>query len=357
MVMFEEYLARGVPNRYTAVTYRSNIAGLLKNPDEFLVLARQDPVAAEKEMVLVLAEHRGKVANSTLRTKVACVKSFLDYERVNLNWRWIKKTTPPARMIASDRAPTIDEIRRLLDVCDLRLKAIVLIMVSCGLRVGAFWYLDIRDYSRLDNGCGRLLVYRGEAEQYFTFISSETVAALEAYLGERQRAGETLIRTSPLFRESFDYDRWGRDKLNVKRVSVHSLEETLFDRWVQIGVKHPGEGRGEFKTCHGFRKYFDTHASRGLRRDDVEYLMGHLRNYYRPDEPYLAKEYVKAVPYLTISEAEEVKREAEKDKVEMRAEIKQIRADLDGFRSILGGAITRKGVVNLLTDPDRNEDT
>ena len=35
--------------------------------------------------------------------------------------------------------------------------------------------------------------------------------------------------------------------------------------------------------------------------------MGHAENYYKPSENYLLAEYVKAIPYLTISETVELK--------------------------------------------------
>lgn len=68
---------------------------------------------------------------------------------------------------------------------------------------------------------------------------------------------------------------------------------------------------------HGFRKFFRTRAGQLMNRNDVEYLIGHLSgldaNYYKPEPDYLEKEYLeKAVPLLTISEVEEVKRDSEK---------------------------------------------
>ena len=43
---------------------------------------------------------------------------------------------PRVRRYVDDRSPTIDEIRKILEYPDRRLKAIVTIMASSGIRVG-----------------------------------------------------------------------------------------------------------------------------------------------------------------------------------------------------------------------------
>ena len=65
--------------------------------------------------------------------------------------------------------------------------------------------------------------------------------------------------------------------------------------------------RYEFKQVHGFRKYFKTSAERAIKTIDVEKLMGHAESYYKPSEEYLAEQYAKIVPNLTISETTELK--------------------------------------------------
>jgi hypothetical protein len=57
---------------------------------------------------------------------------------VSLNWKKINKTLPSTRRYALDRAPTIEEIGKLLQYPDTRVGAPVLVMASSGIRVGAW---------------------------------------------------------------------------------------------------------------------------------------------------------------------------------------------------------------------------
>jgi hypothetical protein len=93
----------------------------------------------------------------------------------------------------------------------------------------------------------------------------------------------------------------------------------------------------EFKQIHGFRKFFKTTAERAMKTIDVEKLMGHAENYYRPHEQYLLEEYLKAVPYLTISEATELK-----DKLEQQITVSDKKVgELERYNIVLQDRLER----------------
>jgi hypothetical protein len=50
-------------------------------------------------------------------------------------------------------------------------------------------------------GIGRLRIYDGEPEEYFTFIAPEAINAPEDDFDERLRAGENLTSDSTIIRE------------------------------------------------------------------------------------------------------------------------------------------------------------
>ena len=69
--------------------------------------------------------------------------------------------------------------------------------------------------------------------------------------------------------------------------------------------------------CNGSREFAKTQMSRaGFSWEDQEVLLGHRMAYYKPTLEHMEEEYLKAVPYLTLSEAEEARRELTKEKEE-----------------------------------------
>jgi hypothetical protein len=86
--------------------------------------------------------------------------------------------------------------------------------------------------------------------------------------------------------------------------------KTLVGRALQIqGVRskldlNNGEKNHDWKTLHGFRKFFKTQTERVMKSLNVEILMGHdigiSKPYYKPSEQELFEDYKKAIDLLTI---------------------------------------------------------
>lgn len=64
-----------------------------------------------------------------------------DVKQERLNWKKINRLIPPAKRHGPDRPPTADEIRKILLHVNLRLKCVILILVSSGMRVGSLSWL------------------------------------------------------------------------------------------------------------------------------------------------------------------------------------------------------------------------
>jgi integrase len=120
-----------------------------------------------------------------------------------IHWNKIKISMPKVKEFADGRAPTIDEIRKLVEYNDIRIKPIVYTMAPSGIRLGAWEYLKwkhvipIRDEN---DPCviksAKLVVYAGDPEQYYTFISPEAYYALEQWIELRKRHGENVTGES-----------------------------------------------------------------------------------------------------------------------------------------------------------------
>ncbi len=60
---------------------------------------------------------------------------------VLVNWKFISRGIKKNSEIAEDRPPFIEEIKKLMEYPDRRVKPIILIMISSGIRIGSWDYL------------------------------------------------------------------------------------------------------------------------------------------------------------------------------------------------------------------------
>jgi len=104
----------------------------------FVLQARQVPRWAEENLIRFISfqndrVNAGQISNATVPNYYKAAKLFCEMNDLPLNWKKIRKGLPVARQAASDRAPTIEEIRKLTDYPDRRIKPIVNIMISSGI--------------------------------------------------------------------------------------------------------------------------------------------------------------------------------------------------------------------------------
>jgi len=145
----------------TRISYRWSLRYSVGNADEFIKLAREDKKKAERQLIDWIIKERDRVAPSTVRAPISALQSLLDYNDVPLNWRKIKSILPKAKKVANDEAPSHEQIRQLLTVCSPREKAAVLIMSSCGMRIGGFEGMKVK-HLKIENGIGELKARAGE---------------------------------------------------------------------------------------------------------------------------------------------------------------------------------------------------
>jgi integrase len=219
-----------------------------------------------------------------------------------------------------DRAYNTKEIQQVLTKCDERMRVIVLLLTSTGLRIGALPSLKLRNLMKIgtdsDEKCYvyQITVYEGTKEEYFCFCSPECVMAIESYLEYRRRLGEKLTSETQLIREQFDRNDLFRVR-NPHKISLYTLLGILTAVLVSSGVrtvvpdtenKDRGKRR-EVARAHGFRKFTTTNMIRARVNPEIrEMLLGHSiglsGSYYRPDSREMLQEYLKAVDLLTISD-------------------------------------------------------
>jgi hypothetical protein len=192
-------------------------------------------------------------------------------------------------------------------------------MVSSGIRIGAWDYLQWKHISPISNNttgeiiAAKILVYPGDREEYYTFITPEAYNELKEWMDFRAGYGEKISGESWVMR-----DLWQTTNMNygakfglatfpkklkssgIKRLIEHAL-------WEQ-GIRHrlaSGVRRHEWKAAHGFRKFYKSRAEQAMKPINVELTMGHdiqiSQFYYRPVEHEVLEDYLKAVDLLTIN--------------------------------------------------------
>jgi integrase len=264
-----------------------------------------------------------EISRSTVRNYYKPIKLFCDMNNIILNWKIISKGLPSGPENSNDRIPTSDEIIELLKYPDRRIKPIAYTMISSGIRVGAWdwlkWKHIIPSYDENNQViAAKIIVYDGEAEQYFSFITPEAYNSLRDWMEFREKQGEKITRESWVMRDIWNTARiiTNVKELNLKGTSglisvpkkadSNAIRQIFTRAWKIQNIREvDNKRRHDFKSTHCFRKYFETHALKSMKLLNVKMLMGHdtglEKSYYKPSEKELLDDYLKVVDILTVN--------------------------------------------------------
>jgi integrase len=192
-----------------------------------------------------------------------------------------------------DRSPTPEELTRILNLADIRDKTIISMMALGGFRVGTLSQLKYRHVKNdLETGIVPLHIHveaeitKGKYCEYDTFIGSESVNYLRAYLELRRKPkkshirrdrdylGEIITNESPLIRDKHCL----REVKSITPASIHTIIHRLY---LKAGLIKMGKIRYELRA-HSLRKYFRTQltALGTIPVEYIEYMMGHMISIY-----------------------------------------------------------------------------
>jgi hypothetical protein len=113
----------------------------------------------------------------------------------------------------------LEEVQRIVEYPDRRIKAIVSTMVSSGIRLGAWNYLKWKHITpiRTDGKivAAKITVYHGDPEQYFSFITPEAFSELEKWISHRKECGEDVTEDSWIMRNIWDRNKGSKRKPSI----------------------------------------------------------------------------------------------------------------------------------------------
>jgi integrase len=247
-----------------------------------------------------------KYAHKTVRNQLFGIKKWLQLNNVKVNWESIEFPTS-VEVKEADKAPSKDEIKLLLQHAKrTRDRAVILLSISSGLRLGTLLSLTINDvnmnYSdvaliKVEKKPGRKFMSRAGLSSgrfYFTFITPEAKQVLLQYFRERQSAGEKLTGQSPLIGDAYNRGKF---------ITVEDFERVWHRLLKRAGLAEKSN-RWYLLHVHTLRKFFRSNCV-GVNPSYREFWMGHKggyldESYFRAEEQLHLNEYKKAIPYLTI---------------------------------------------------------
>jgi integrase len=326
---------QSIRSEYTKRVYLACLNKYLQFPGQkSSSVANSNPRKIEEHIIsFVIALKKQGKGFSAIHNYVSAICKYYKMNDVFLNTNKINQYLPEFRKSKKDRAYTHSEIQKLLDIADERFRAIILLLASTGMRIGAIPDLRLKNIEKISNSdfeIYKITVYEGFNEEYITFTTPECTRAIDCYLTMRSRYGEKLDASSWLIREQFDV----RDPFAIsrcKKVKGNTITRKLIDlaersllrkKEVLIGNKIRSEIRKDVPIAHGFRKFFTSQLVEADLKTELRWLLeghnlkGNDSHYVRTTDKSLQQEYEKALDNLTIDPANRLQRKVEKLEIE-----------------------------------------
>jgi integrase len=272
---------------------------------------------------------RGEILPTTIPNYYKAAKLFCVMNDIVLNWQKIARGVPYQNRAAADRPPSRDEIMKLLDYPDKRIKPIILTMISSGIRLGSWDEMKWKHIEPMEDSEGniiaaKLVVYPGDKEEYYTFLTPEAYNALMEWMDYRRTHGETICGDSWVMRDIWQtsersygaYFGLAENPRQLKSLGIKSLIERAIHSQGLWKPLSEGNRRREWKGVHGFRKFFKTQTELVMKSINVEVCIGHnigvSKSYYKPTTKEVLEDYMKAIDLLTINTESRLSKQVEK---------------------------------------------
>ena len=263
---------RQYPRRLKVLLDYLGLDGDLKDQAKaFLSKVRSNPQWVQNSLIQFISAQKervalGQISPGTITNYYKATKLFIEMNTDTpiINWKRISRGLPRGRKAANDRAPTLEELRKLSEYPDRRIKPIIYVMASSGIRLGAWDYLQWKHVSPIKNDkneiiAAKLQIYPGDPEEYFCFIVPVAYNSLLDWMNYRVKHGEKISDDSWLMRDLWQTTdiKYGamfgvatypkRLKSSgikslleraIKGISISAHKADLLDRLLNLKLKH-----------------------------------------------------------------------------------------------------------------------
>ena len=270
----------------------------------------------------------------------------VNYRENDVRWRPIEALFPPSVRRSGYKAWSTKQIQEMLEQCpNSRNKSLIHFMASIGGRVGihehALLMKHLVPMSSVNNDnmdCYAVLLYAEEDESaeekdirdsskdmvsgdsYWAFLTPEATTSLKKYHNERKRCNEIFTDDTPIFRNEYSSLK---PNDNISQLTKQAVFNIFLRCLGQTSIKRTMKGRrNDIQLMHGFRKRFNTimKLENNVNPNIAEKILGHKNGldsvYFVPTREQCFSEFLKAIPFLTISDDERMRLENKKLKQE-----------------------------------------
>ena len=303
---------------------------------------------------------------SSISGKLAAIFLFYDMNDIILNKKKISRYVGEHEKTVNDRAYTREEIRKIIDACDLKYKVVVLLMACTDCRIGAIPNLRLSGLKYLEDCNLYQITYyeHSKKDAYYSFCTPECAKYINEYLQHRKRCGEKLNDKSPLIRDDFILDDLlhienprtlgiGAYIMYIRKILVETGLRTITPLIATEPDTSWKKQRKEIAQNHGFRKFcHTTMANARINIEIREMLLGHSIGlsdaYYRPTPEQCLNEYLKVIGDLTINEENRLSRQVQELKEKNEDKDYVIKANLQAKEEQINQLIKKQEKFELL---------
>lgn len=302
--------------------------GHLKSDDERL----QHQAEMQVKKFIKHLEQKGLSAN-TQRSYFMAIRNF--YQRNYVELHFFRGDGPGNQTVmAGRRAANKDDIAKMLEVSNPRVRALILFIKDTGLAESDVVKLKLKDLPvkevseifMLEAPVRLVLNRKKTGRRTITFVGQESLNALKNTWRIRERGSpeikirrygryevkggvppEQLTMETPLFRSYGKFLRTLKGKSLVTHLSAHAISVIIRKAAILAAVWEPGF------SAHALRRFFQTSLeTSGMNPNWIKKMMGHALGgseapYSRPEIETLRSAYAKSYPYLAITEKVEQK--------------------------------------------------
>jgi integrase len=284
--------------------------------------------------------------SKTIKVKMTGVREFfIKYDIVidDKAKREIKKILPMKfHRETNYEYMTLDKLQTLLPHLDIRLKAMVLCLVSSGCRIGELLTLNINDLKLDENPATFFIRETKTGVPRKAYLTPEAVAALKAWFSVREEYFRNINDPkNPQFKKKSGEDRrvFPFNKAGIYRQYDKAL--------VKSGLYHMDDRTNRNTlNIHRMRAFFRETVAPIIGADAAEMLIGHSDEYenaYRGlSEEKLASLYLQCTEALTVSNNQRIEKDLKVQAAELkeqsnelltlRAKVQQLAAENEELR-------------------------